>query len=61
MRRVLIDFIHPNDFPNNLSVTPIERIVQSLRAGFTSMNDRSLKPHTIDKLIFKSDDKIAKA
>jgi hypothetical protein len=49
-----------NDFPNNSSLPPIERTVKSLRAGFTSMNQRYLKPHKIDKTIFKSDNKIQK-
>ena len=49
-----------NDFPNNSSSIPIERIVKSLRAGFTSMNQRYLKPHKIDRTVFESDAKISK-
>ena len=49
-----------NDFPNNSSSIPIERIVKSLRAGFTSMNQRYLKPHKINKTVFESDAKISK-
>ena len=57
-----------NDFPNNSSsipiersVSPIARSVKSLRAGFTSMSERYLKPHKIDKTVFESDAKISKA
>ena len=49
-----------NDFPNNSSLTPIEQSVKSLRAGFTSMNERYLKPHKIDKTVFASDEKLSK-
>ena len=56
-----------NDFPNNSSsipiersVSPIARSVKSLRAGFTSMSERYLKPHKIDKTVFESDAKISK-
>jgi hypothetical protein len=49
-----------NDFPTNSSLTPIERTVTSLQAGFTSMNQRYLKPHKIDKTLFESGSKIQK-
>ena len=49
-----------NYFPNNSSSIRIERIVKSLRAGFTSMNERYLKPHKMDKTVFESDAKISK-
>ena len=49
-----------NDFPNNSSSIPIERTVKSLRAGFTSMNQRYLKPHKIDRTVFESDARISK-
>ena len=50
-----------NDFPNNSSSPPIEWAIQSLRAGFTNMNQRYLQPHKINKTIFESDNKIKKA
>ena len=49
-----------NDFPNNSSLTPIEGTATSLRAGFISMNQRYLKSHKIDKILFESDSKIQK-
>ena len=49
-----------NYFPNNLSLTPIERTVKALRPDFTSMNQPYLKPHKINQTIFKSDNKIQK-
>ena len=49
-----------NDLPNNSSSIRIEWVAKSLRAGFTSMNQRYLKPHKIDKTVFESDAKISK-
>ena len=54
-----------NDFPNNSSSIPIERILESIRnevpslgGGFIKMDQPYLQPYEIDKTIFESDDKI---
>ena len=53
--------VQASDFPNKSFSTPIVvRMATSLRVGFTSMNQRYLKPHKINKTVFESDAKISK-